>query len=219
MCTNRQGALDPAVLRRAAAIFQFTRPGEPERRNTLTKLLRGTGIDDDVIAKLAAVTGPTGDRPGFTYSDLAQRLLPSAILAAFPDIPLTADILMATATRSSRPLNSGSPMTEPLPVPSPTGVRIAGDRYQWLVAWEACVTVLRDASESAVNPAVSVGVEVEAPGTWTTLSSTETIRRTPTSRSSTPSTAGRRSTPPTSPPSTKTGGPSILQKIASPGSN
>jgi AAA+ superfamily predicted ATPase len=98
MCTNRQGALDPAVLRRAAAIFQFTRPGEPGRRTTLTRLLHGTGIDDEAIGKLATVTGPAGDRPGFTYSDLAQRLVPSAIFAAFPDRPLTADILMATAT-------------------------------------------------------------------------------------------------------------------------
>jgi AAA+ superfamily predicted ATPase len=98
MCTNRQGALDPAVLRRAAVTFHFTRPGEPERRATLTKLLSGTGIDTETITELATITGPAGERPGFTYSDLAQRLIPSAVLAAFPDKPLTADILLTTAT-------------------------------------------------------------------------------------------------------------------------
>ncbi|MGH3188904.1 MAG: SAVED domain-containing protein [Streptosporangiaceae bacterium] len=55
-------------------------------------------------------------------------------------------------------------MTGPLPLPSPSGVRVAGDRYQWLVAWHACLTVLRDAATGASNPAVSVGVEVDDVG-------------------------------------------------------
>src|SRR5262249_31719221 len=53
--------------------------------------------DTEALSKLAALTGPAGDRPGFTYSDLTQRLIPSAILTAFPDKPLTADILLAAA--------------------------------------------------------------------------------------------------------------------------
>lgn len=55
-------------------------------------------------------------------------------------------------------------MTGPLPVPSPSGARIAGDRYQWLVAWQACLTVLLDAASGAANLAVSVGVEVDDAG-------------------------------------------------------
>jgi hypothetical protein len=55
-------------------------------------------------------------------------------------------------------------MTGQLPVPSATGARIAGDRYQWLVAWQACLTVLRDAATGVTNPAVSVGVEVGGTG-------------------------------------------------------
>jgi len=98
MCTNRERAVDPAVLRRAAAIFQFSRPDEPQRHAVLTAALAGTGIDTAAIRKLAAITGPAGDRPGFTYSDLTQRLIPAAILAAFPDKPLTADIMLAAAT-------------------------------------------------------------------------------------------------------------------------
>ena len=43
-------------------------------------------------------------------------------------------------------------MTGPLPSRAPAGARIAGDRYQWLVAWQACVTVLHDAATGASNP-------------------------------------------------------------------
>jgi AAA+ superfamily predicted ATPase len=102
MCTNRERALDPAVLRRAAAIFQFTRPDEAQRYAVLTAALAGTGIGTDAISKLAALTGPADNRPGFTYSDLTQRLIPAAILTAFPDKPLTADILLAAAA-STKP--------------------------------------------------------------------------------------------------------------------
>ena len=102
MCTNREQALDPAVLRRAAAIFHFSRPGEPERHAVLAAALAGTGIDTEAMSKLAALTGPAGDWPGYTYSDLTQRLIPTAILAAFPNKPLTADILL-TAAASTGP--------------------------------------------------------------------------------------------------------------------
>jgi hypothetical protein len=68
----------------------------------LTAALAGTGIGTDAISKLAALTGPADNRPGFTYSDLTQRLIPAAILTAFPDKPLTADILLAAAA-STKP--------------------------------------------------------------------------------------------------------------------
>jgi hypothetical protein len=105
-------------------------------------------------------------------------------------------------------------MTEPQPAPSPTGVRIAGDRYQWLIAWQACVTVLRDASESVVNPAVSVGVEVDDAGNVDDV----VIRRNQPPHSykqvkyavdsSTPVNSDYLTAP------SKTGGPSILRKLA-----
>jgi AAA+ superfamily predicted ATPase len=97
MCTNRERALDPAVLRRAAAIFHFSRPDETQRHAVLAAALAGTGIGTEAINKLAALTGPAEGRPGFTYSDLTQRLIPAAILTAFPNKPLTADILLAAA--------------------------------------------------------------------------------------------------------------------------
>lgn len=101
MCTNRERALDPAVLRRAAGIFRFGRPGDDERRAVLAASLDGTGVDKRTLTELVALTGPKGAEPGFTYSDLTQRLVPTAIMTAFPDKPLTADVVVDVAKRMS----------------------------------------------------------------------------------------------------------------------
>jgi len=97
LCTNRERALDPAVMRRAAATFQFGRPNDEQRRTMLTEALNGTGVSSTAVAELVAETGPTNGRAGFTYSDLTQRLIPAAILASFPGKPLTEDTLLAIA--------------------------------------------------------------------------------------------------------------------------
>lgn len=55
-------------------------------------------------------------------------------------------------------------MNGPLPPPSATGVRIAGDHYQWLIAWQACVTALREELTGNANPIIAVGVEVKGAG-------------------------------------------------------
>lgn len=52
----------------------------------------------------------------------------------------------------------------PLNRPGRTGVRITGDYYQWLVAWQACVTALYDKAERRPNPVIAVGVEVDGAG-------------------------------------------------------
>jgi AAA+ superfamily predicted ATPase len=97
LCTNRLGALDPALMRRAAAAFTFTRPTDEQRQAVLRAALDGLDIDSAEINDLVALTGPRGDRPGFTYSDLTQRLVPAAVLRAFPDEALTGRILVETA--------------------------------------------------------------------------------------------------------------------------
>lgn len=98
MCTNRVGALDPAILRRAAAVFSFARPDDRQRRAVLEQSLAGLGIRQDTVTKLVEITGPTINRPGYTYSDLTQRLIPAAVLHAFPDQPVRDDDLLALAT-------------------------------------------------------------------------------------------------------------------------
>jgi len=86
LCTNRLEAIDPAVRRRAAEIFGFTRPNERQRRAVLEAPLKEAGFSSTEIEKLVTLTGAAdGRKYGFTYSDLTQRLLPSIVLDAYPD--------------------------------------------------------------------------------------------------------------------------------------
>ena len=90
MCTNRLEALDPAVRRRAAATFAFDRPNGEQRLALLNPVLDEIGFSPQQIAKLVEATGPAAKRDyGYTYSDIAQRVLPALVLAAFPDAPIT----------------------------------------------------------------------------------------------------------------------------------
>ncbi len=96
LCTNRLSAIDPALRRRAAAIFDFHRPDAAQRQAVLTSALEGLALTPGTIFKMSDLTGPDGDVPGFTYSDLTQRLVPSLILEAFPDA-VTDDLAVSVA--------------------------------------------------------------------------------------------------------------------------
>ena len=86
MCTNRPGALDPAVRRRAADILTFGRPDDEQRLAVLEPALEALGLSSRQIESLVAATGPRAEAdPGFTFSDLTQRLLPAIVLDAYPD--------------------------------------------------------------------------------------------------------------------------------------
>jgi AAA+ superfamily predicted ATPase len=86
MCTNRLDSLDPAVRRRAAAVFEFARPNREQRLAVLKTGLTGSGFSDRDLGHLADVTGEaTGLNYGFSYSDLTQRLIPTLVLDAFPE--------------------------------------------------------------------------------------------------------------------------------------
>jgi AAA+ superfamily predicted ATPase len=98
MCTNRDEALDPAVLRRAAAIFQFARPNEAQRRQLLERGLEGTGVNGDELDELVRLTGARdGHAYGCTYSDLRQRFLVEAVLDSLERGPLKGERLVALA--------------------------------------------------------------------------------------------------------------------------
>ncbi len=85
MCTNRLGALDPAVKRRAAEILTFERPNDLQRKSVLMSSLAGLGFSQSHIEQLVKLTGPTDGRNyGYTFSDLVQRLLPAVVLDAYP---------------------------------------------------------------------------------------------------------------------------------------
>jgi AAA+ superfamily predicted ATPase len=91
MCTNRLGALDPAVRRRAADILTFERPDNLQRHSVLAPPLKQLGFSEPNIVALVAATGPReGRKYGFTFSDLTQRLLPAIVLDAYPGKSVTA---------------------------------------------------------------------------------------------------------------------------------
>lgn len=90
MCTNRLSAIDPAVLRRAADIFDFRRPNDVQRRAVISGPLTEAGFSSLEIDKLVQLTGSLRDGSvGFTFSDLTQRLLPTLVLDAYPTQPIT----------------------------------------------------------------------------------------------------------------------------------
>jgi len=99
MCTNRLDAIDPAVRRRAAAIFAFTRPDDEAREDLLRRTLHGVAISDAEMKELVRLTGPRDGRVyGCTYSDLRQRFIPGAVLEAVDHGgPLTGERLNARA--------------------------------------------------------------------------------------------------------------------------
>ena len=90
MCTNRYDALDPAVTRRAAEIMSFGRPDADNRRKLLGPRLQELGFEEEDIEAIVDATGPRDGMPGFTFSDLAQRLIPTMVLDAYPEQPITA---------------------------------------------------------------------------------------------------------------------------------
>ncbi len=85
MCTNRLGALDPAVRRRAADILYFKRPDDKQRHAVLMTPFKELGFSKENIEDLVSATGAQNGRNyGFTFSDLTQRLVPAIVLDAYP---------------------------------------------------------------------------------------------------------------------------------------
>ncbi len=98
MCTNRLSSIDPAVKRRAAVIFNFTRPDVKQRTFIFERALQDTKISAKQLNDLVNATGPTGNRSyGYTYSDIMQRLLPNIIIRFFPDEKIDFGLVIQSA--------------------------------------------------------------------------------------------------------------------------
>lgn len=111
LCTNRLSSIDPAVQRRAADIIQFQRPNDDQRLALLAGPLSELGFSKDEIAEIVKMTGPSAEKSfGFTYSDLAQRLLPAFVLDAYPSQP----VVFARARRIAARLVPTPPYKESL---------------------------------------------------------------------------------------------------------
>jgi SpoVK/Ycf46/Vps4 family AAA+-type ATPase len=105
LCTNRLSVIDPALLRRAAIVEEFTRPGPEERLQLLSGDLQGLELTTSEFDKLVSLTGPKPGQPGWTYSDIRTRLYPTAMAKAFPSRAVCADdFLTAAATLRPSPV-------------------------------------------------------------------------------------------------------------------
>lgn len=98
--TNLARSIDSAILRRAVAAYHFSRPDAQQRAALLQRVLAGTNLSDKAIAELVHITEPR-QVPGFgkeshryTYSDITQRLIPTAVeMSVWQGEPLTFEIL------------------------------------------------------------------------------------------------------------------------------
>ena len=91
LCTNRLGSLDPAILRRTAISHEFKRPNKAQRLELFRRAFGGV-FDDQQYAELAEMTGPEKRPPGYSFSDITQRLVPNIVLEAFSDRPVSFDM-------------------------------------------------------------------------------------------------------------------------------
>jgi AAA+ superfamily predicted ATPase len=110
MCTNRLEAIDPGIRRRAAVEFPFHRPNVEQRRALFEQALDGALISADEMTELVRLTGEVDGRTyGYTSSDIVGKVVPAAVLDAFPDDPLTAERVRAsiTAHPPTRPFGHG----------------------------------------------------------------------------------------------------------------
>jgi AAA+ superfamily predicted ATPase len=100
LCTNRFGALDPAIVRRAAYQEEFRRPSDSERRELFDLDCRGLGLSPAVLNQLVISTGPKGPHGlTYTYSDIRTRLLPEALAQAYPNRRITMDDLVGAIAK------------------------------------------------------------------------------------------------------------------------
>jgi SpoVK/Ycf46/Vps4 family AAA+-type ATPase len=99
LCTNRLGALDAALMRRAAIVEGFKRPTEDERRQLFERDLAGLSFDDKAFTTLVKATqSKNGTARSWTFSDMRTRLYPAALAKAFPNRPLVLRDFLEAAT-------------------------------------------------------------------------------------------------------------------------
>jgi AAA+ superfamily predicted ATPase len=80
MITNRDDALDPAVIRRAALQLHFERPGDDTRAAIFRRILEGTKATEAQIRELVTLTKRS---VAYTSSDLTDRIAGLALRRAW----------------------------------------------------------------------------------------------------------------------------------------
>lgn len=101
--TNRPGALDPAIRRRAALSLFFERPDDETRAEIIKKSVPELNLTKEQLDELVSLTGkngPNNQSIQFTASDITERLLTGALREAYTqDRKLTPEDLIAQARK------------------------------------------------------------------------------------------------------------------------
>lgn len=92
MSTNRLHFIDEAILRRAAIILEFKRPTPEEYKELYAQNLRGVNLTDVELNQLAQLSQKDGEL-GYSFSDVRLKVLPEAVAIAYPDKPISFEIL------------------------------------------------------------------------------------------------------------------------------
>lgn len=94
MSTNRLHFIDEAILRRAAVVLEFNRPTKEECIELYQKSLKGITFTVEQLNELAELSLKKGiDKIGYSFSDIRLKVLPEAIAKAYPNKPLTFEII------------------------------------------------------------------------------------------------------------------------------
>lgn len=94
-CTNRLRVIDPAIIRRAAIVYEFSRPNQEQLKRMFEMCFGDIGLTSEQIMKLVKLGGSTKTQKyGFTYSDIINKVVPNAIMEVYPDSPLTFDNIL-----------------------------------------------------------------------------------------------------------------------------
>ena len=92
MSTNRLHFIDEAILRRAAIILEFKRPTHEEYKELYAQSLEGLNLTDEELSQLAQLS-QKDDELGYSFSDVRLKVLPEAVAMAYPDRPISFEIL------------------------------------------------------------------------------------------------------------------------------
>lgn len=96
MSTNRLHFIDEAILRRAAIVIEFNRPTKEEYKELYKQSLEGLIIEESELNELADMSMKKEDPVGYSFSDVRLKVLPEAVAMAYPDKPLSFDIIKKT---------------------------------------------------------------------------------------------------------------------------
>ena len=97
MSTNRLHFIDEAILRRAAVVLEFKRPTKEECIELYEKSLKGITFTGEQLNELAELSlKKDTDKVGYSFSDIRLKVLPEAVAKAYPNKPLTFEIIKET---------------------------------------------------------------------------------------------------------------------------